>query len=108
MFVKAIETASLFTRAIHTISRNYRSNIVHPGAATLFFVNSDGWALTCKHVARLLQASGQIMQGYQSFKDELAAGQGAKKEKVLRRELEKNISTPNKSRSSSAIDSLTV
>jgi hypothetical protein len=72
MFVKAIEIASKFTRPIHSISRNYGSNTIHPGAATLFFVNSDGWALTCGHVAKLLLAGGVIGQKAENFKKELS------------------------------------
>ena len=52
MFVDAIEKAAAFTRAIHMISRNYGSDGIQPHAATLFFVNAEGWALTCAHVAR--------------------------------------------------------
>jgi len=89
MFVEAIDTATTFTRAIHSISRNYGSNIVQPSAATLFFVNSDGWALTCGHVAKLVPLSEEVTKQYQAFKGELAAQKGEKKEKVLRRELEK-------------------
>lgn len=50
MFVNAIQKVSGFTRAIHSISRNFGSTKIERGAATLFFVNQDGWALTCKHV----------------------------------------------------------
>ena len=46
MFVSAIDTAAHFTRPIHTITRLWGEATVVPGAATLFFVNSDGWALT--------------------------------------------------------------
>lgn len=48
--------AGEFTRPIHTIVRYFGSTDVHPGAATLFFINSDGWALTCRHVAEHLIA----------------------------------------------------
>jgi hypothetical protein len=57
MFVNAIAAASGFTRPIHTITRLWRETTVVPGAATLFFVNADGWALTCKHVASQLVVS---------------------------------------------------
>lgn len=54
MFVKAIEEVGKFTRPIHTISRNYNEKTVNPGAATLFFVNENGCAVTCRHVIELI------------------------------------------------------
>ncbi|MBI2423211.1 MAG: trypsin-like peptidase domain-containing protein [Candidatus Hydrogenedentes bacterium] len=89
MFTKAIENAAGFTRAIHSISRNYGSTVIQPGAATLFFVNADGWALTCGHVVRQLLASDKIMANRQAFANELNDQRGEKKERVLLRELEK-------------------
>lgn len=88
MFVRAIEIASAFTRPIHSISRNYGSTLVQPGAATLFFVNADGWALTCRHVVEHLAAAEQLVTKLQSFRNELGAQRGTKKEKWLRKELE--------------------
>ena len=70
MFVTAIEKAARFTRAIHTLARAWGSNRVMPGAATLFFVNSDGWALTCSHVAKNLIAADQLAKRYALFKSE--------------------------------------
>ena len=52
MFVKAIEEVAGYTKAIHTLQRVWGANRIVPGSATLFFVNSDGWALTCAHVAK--------------------------------------------------------
>lgn len=89
MFVQAIEIASHFTRPIHLISRNYGSNLIQPGAATLFFVNSDGWALTCRHVAQLLLEADQLLAKRQAFIDELNARRGQKKEKQVLHELER-------------------
>ena len=89
MFVEAIEVAAQFTRPIHSIVRYYRSTDVHPAAATLFFVNADGWALTCKHVAQNLAAADQMLQRRNSFMAELAAAKGTKKEKQILRELER-------------------
>ncbi|MFT4734007.1 MAG: hypothetical protein ACI9K1_000961, partial [Arcticibacterium sp.] len=71
MFIKAIETAAGFTRAIHTISRNFGSEKVTPGAATIFFVNDEGYALTCKHVADVLVQSAKIEKNYRAYKDEV-------------------------------------
>ena len=77
MFVDAIETADRYTRAIHTISRVWGSTAVLPGTASLFFVNADGWALTCKHVATQLVAANQLLTKFTAFKaerDQLAQG----------------------------------
>ena len=73
MFVTAIDRAARFTRAIHFISRVWKSEQVIPGTATLFFVNSDGWALTCKHVVNELVASEHLNKQYDSFKAERSA-----------------------------------
>jgi len=70
MFVNAIEKVAKFTRPIHTISKFYRSNDIIPGAATLFFVNDKGYAVTCKHVIELLKQSEKINKNYTAFKAE--------------------------------------
>lgn len=67
MFVKAIEEMNRFTRPIHTIMRGYGSNKVWPGASTLFFVNNEGVAVTCRHVAEHLLQSEQFNQQYLLF-----------------------------------------
>lgn len=73
MFVEAIEEVAKFTRAIHTISRNYNDNIISPGAATLFFVNENGVAVTCRHVMELIGNRQAINDHYAKFKAERAA-----------------------------------
>lgn len=70
MFVKAIEEVSKFTRPIYTISRNYKETSVIPGAATLFFVNEEGCAITCKHVINLIGNRDVINKRYIEFKNE--------------------------------------
>jgi hypothetical protein len=67
MFVRAIEDVSRFTRPIHTIYRGYGSEKAFPGAATLFFVNEEGVAITCRHVAEQLLKAEQINQQYLLF-----------------------------------------
>lgn len=89
MFVEAIEIVAKYTRPIHSISRNYNSNIIVPGTATLFFVNSDGWALTCGHVANQLAATAVLEKKAQDFQSELATRHGTQKEKRLLKELGK-------------------
>lgn len=79
MYVDAIEKVAAFTRSIHSISRNYGSSHIIPGAATIFFVNAEGWAITCAHVARLLPAADEMGKKYHDFKRELAASRGEKR-----------------------------
>jgi hypothetical protein len=73
MFVKAIEEIQQFTRPVHTIVRHYHNDFVQPGAATLFFVNEDGAAITCKHVLDQLLHEHAINAHYQQFKAEKTA-----------------------------------
>ena len=89
MFVEAIEIAAKYTRPIHSISRNYNSTTIVPGTATLFFVNSDGWALTCGHVANQLAVAKVLGKKAQDFQSELTSRRGTQKENRLLKELEK-------------------
>src|SRR5688572_18947644 len=70
MFVQSIEKAAQFTRPIHSIIRTYAGKKIIPGAATLFFVNEEGYAITCKHVIELLAASDNLNKQYSHFKTE--------------------------------------
>lgn len=70
MFIQSIEKAAQFTRPIHSIIRTYGGKKIIPGAATLFFVNEEGYAVTCKHVIELLAASENLNKQYSSFKTE--------------------------------------
>lgn len=72
MFADAIEKNRKFTRSIHTISRRYGSTEVVPGTGTLFFVNDDGVAITCKHVVETLSKCKPINDLYQQFKNEIS------------------------------------
>src|SRR5690606_22626080 len=69
MFVKAIETLHNFTKPLHTITRTY-GGLVSPGTSTLFFVNEDGVAITCKHVLNLISQAEVINSKFQQFKAE--------------------------------------
>ncbi|MES2773643.1 MAG: trypsin-like peptidase domain-containing protein [Bacteroidota bacterium] len=72
MFVEAIEKVGQFTRPIHTISRNYNEKFVSPGAATLFFVNELGCAITCKHVIDVIGNRAKTNAHYENFSKEKA------------------------------------
>lgn len=94
MFVEAIQKVAGFTRAIHSISRNFGSQKVECGAATLFFVNDQGWALTCKHVAQWLTQADVINKRHSHYLAEsksLNAGQKRALAKKL--ELDENKAT---------------
>lgn len=67
MFVKAIEEVSKFTRPIHTITRTYKETTIVPSASTMFFVNEEGCAITCKHVIDLIGKRDAINQRYIDF-----------------------------------------
>lgn len=67
MFVDAIERVDAFTRPLHSIVRLYGHDAVVPGTATLFFVNQEGCAITCKHVAELINQADTIHQHYRNF-----------------------------------------
>jgi Trypsin-like peptidase domain len=71
MFIEAIEKAGEFTRPIHTILRTYGGKKIVPGAATLFFVNDEGYAITCKHVVEMLFSADKQIENYKNFKAEL-------------------------------------
>ena len=72
MFVKAIAEASKYTRAIHSISRNYKTDKIIAGAATLFFVNEEGYAITCKHVIQWISQGMQVGKNFNAFKESLS------------------------------------
>ena len=73
MFVDAIEKVSAFTRPIMFITRNYGSSAIVPGLGTMFFVNGEGVAVTCKHVANMILAADQTNARYAGFKQQRAA-----------------------------------
>jgi hypothetical protein len=71
MFIKAIEEVNKFTRPMHTITRNY-AGLISPGTSTLFFVNEEGVAISCKHVLNLIIQADQINNKFNLFKTDLA------------------------------------
>lgn len=91
MFADAIDEVSQFTRPIHFVSRNFGSDRPIAGAATLFFINADGWAFTCAHVAAQITAAQAIGEKYANFRAQLAAGRGKMKERELRKGLSREF-----------------
>ena len=70
MFVKAIEEVGGYTKAIHLLMRIWGASRIVPGSATLFFVNSDGWALTCAHVAKNFVDAQRMVERFDAFREE--------------------------------------
>ncbi len=69
MFSEAIETVGDYTRPVLFIHRNYGETVVIPGSGTMFFVNDQGCAVTCKHIAMNIIASAKINEKYAGFKE---------------------------------------
>jgi hypothetical protein len=76
MFVGAIRTVAEFTRSVLFLTRYYDSKEIQPGLATLFFVNADGWALTCRHVLEEIVAEQPIAKRRLAFETDLAGVKG--------------------------------
>ncbi len=70
MFIQAIERVAQFTRPVHSIIRTYAGKNVIPSAGTLFFVNDEGYAVTCKHIAEMLVSADAINLHYNRFNQE--------------------------------------
>lgn len=70
MFTQAIEKASGFTRPVHSIIRTYGGKQLIPAAGTLFFVNEDGCAITCKHIIEIIMDGDNKNKKFQQFKEE--------------------------------------
>lgn len=88
MFVDAIDQVDQFTRPIHSIIRLFGHDEIVPGSATLFFVNDQGCAVTCKHVAELITKSDSIFGHYNAFRAELRQFQRDKNYAHIQKKLE--------------------
>ena len=99
MFTDAVKKVSRFTRPIMFISRSYKSEQVIPGAATMFFVNDKGTALTTRHVAEEILQAEKINQRYGEFRQAQMQTAGSPKDhKAGLRKLEKDFGYRNGTR----------
>jgi Trypsin-like peptidase domain len=87
MFETAIIEAQNYTRPVLSINRNYANKVV-PGAGTLFFVNNNGAAVTCKHVAEIVLSGDSVWQKFLTFQQEKASFEANGKYKNRLRDLE--------------------
>jgi len=91
MFVEAIERVNEFTRPVHIITRLYNQSEILPGAATLFFVNENGYAVTCRHVAEIIVNSMSVQRHYNQFNAERLKYQRHHQYKQYLQQLEKQF-----------------
>lgn len=85
MFANAIKEVANYTRAIHSISRNFGNPKIHRGSASLFFVNQEGWALTCKHVAQWIGQADQVNKRFANFINESKNSTGNQQNKLAKK-----------------------
>ncbi len=88
MFSEAIEKIAQFTRPLHSIVRTFAGKKLVPASGTLFFVNDEGYAVTCKHIAELLINSDNINKLFLEYKKERTKFFTDKKFKQIQKGLE--------------------
>lgn len=88
MFANAIENVGKYTRPLVYIYRNYSETVVKPGSATMFFVNGEGCAVTCRRAAETILSSHAVNGKYLQFKNEKANLPNDKDKKHRIKELE--------------------
>lgn len=89
MFADAILKVSDYTKPILFISKGYKSFTIIPGTATMFFVNDNGVAVTCKHVAEAIINADMINKKYYEFKNNRNAIEKMSNKKERLKALEK-------------------
>jgi len=70
MFTEAIEEISKFLRPLHSICRYYKETGIYSFANTLFFINENGVAITCRHVAEKIEKRAESFDSYDKFQKE--------------------------------------
>jgi len=73
MFQKAVASVSEAVRPMHVIRRRFSDNAILPDIATLFFVNENGFALTSKRVANIIQATVNTENLYRTYLEKRSA-----------------------------------
>ena len=92
MFKNATKIQYDYLSWIKFIVRKYDSTEIEKGGATFFFVNEEGWAVTCKHVIDNIIGADQLNQNYEVFKTALA--KEPKKKYQLEKQFKMNKNNP--------------
>jgi hypothetical protein len=66
-FTNSIKTVKEYTRSIRTVTKSFGQNEPIPGSGTMFFVNDDGVAITCKHISNVLKHVQSVNQKWDDF-----------------------------------------
>lgn len=71
MFRDATKLQYDYLSWIKFIARKYNSTEIEKSGASFFFVNEEGWAVTCKHVLDIIILVDEMNQNYEKFKKAL-------------------------------------
>lgn len=82
-FSQSIKTIKNFTRPIKTVVKNFGPDKAIPGSGTLFFVNNQGVAITCKHISSVLKNVTAINKKWLSYLKEKALTNSISDQKAL-------------------------
>ena len=90
MFKNATKLQYDYLTWIKFIHRKYENLQIEKGSASLFFVNEEGWAITCKHVIETIMAIDTINKNYEQFKSQLSCFPDKKSDLEIKFKLSKN------------------
>ncbi|HLT33103.1 MAG TPA: trypsin-like peptidase domain-containing protein, partial [Aquaticitalea sp.] len=82
-FSNSIKTINTFVRPIRTVIKNFGNSDPIPGSGTMFFVNDNGVAVTCKHISNILRNVAVVNQNWDKYL--------AEKSKLKRRSDQKGL-----------------